>query len=209
MTAPAVARTNGRESCPIDHKVKKMMGNVMLRVRWIIAALLLPGFAVAAELSEIRNYKEYSPMFSSSGQPSKEQLQAVKAAGFERVAYIAFSDSRGAIDNEDTIVKELGMDYVQVPVIWDAPTVSDFYAFAGAMQREPERKTLLHCQANYRASAFAFLYRVLYLDVPMAEAKADMNEIWTPNETWRDLIFAVLDDNDLSPDCAGCDWSTE
>ena len=101
------------------------------------------------------------------------------------------------------------MDYVQVPVIWDAPSVSDFYAFAGAMQREPGKKTLLHCQANYRASAFAFLYRVLFLDVPVAEAKADMNAVWTPNETWRDLIFAVLADNGISPDCAGCDWTPE
>lgn len=181
----------------------------MNRLKWAFAILVLPGIAVSAELSEIRNYKEYSPLFSSSGQPSEEQLEAARAAGFERVAYIAFSDSRGAIGNEDTIVKELGMDYVQVPVIWDAPTVSDFYAFAGAMQREPDKKTLLHCQANYRASAFAFLYRVLYLDVPIAEAKADMNSIWTPNETWRDLIFAVLRDNGISPDCAGCDWSIE
>ena len=181
----------------------------MSAIRFTILALLLPGLALSQELSEIRNYKEYSSQFSSSGQPSREQLEAVKAAGFERVAYIAFSDSRGAIDNEDTLVKELGMDFVQVPVIWEAPTMSDFYAFAGAMQREPDKKTLLHCQANYRASAFAFLYRVLYQDVPVAEAKADMNEIWKPNETWRDLIFAVLEDNGVSPDCEGCDWSTE
>lgn len=181
----------------------------MLRHRWTLAILMISGLANSAELSEIRNYKEYSPLFSSSGQPSVEQLQAVSDAGFERIAYIAFSDSRGAIDNEDTVVKELGMDYVQVPVIWDAPSVSDFYAFAGAMQREPGKKTLLHCQANYRASAFAFLYRVLFLDVPVAEAKADMNAVWTPNETWRDLIFAVLADNGISPDCAGCDWTPE
>ncbi|MDH4073095.1 MAG: protein tyrosine phosphatase family protein, partial [Gammaproteobacteria bacterium] len=109
--------------------------------------------------------------------------------------------------DEDAVVKELGMDYVHIPVIWDAPTMSDFYAFAGAMQREPDKKTLLHCQANYRASAFAFLYRVLYLGVPIAEAKADMNAVWQPNETWRDLIFAVLEDNDVSPQCDGCDWS--
>jgi hypothetical protein len=106
-------------------------------------------------------------------------------------------------------VKELGMDYVQVPVIWDAPTMADFYAFAGAMQREPDKKTLLHCQANYRASAFAFLYRVLYQGVTVAEAKADMNSIWTPNETWRNLIFTVLADNDISPDCEDCDWTVE
>ena len=102
--------------------------------------LLLPAFALSADLAEIRNYKEYSPIFSSAGQPSKEQLELLKAEGFERVAYIAFSNSRGAVAEEDAIVKELGMDYVQVPVIWDAPAKSDFYAFAGAMQREPGRK---------------------------------------------------------------------
>ena len=182
---------------------------LMSSKRFLMLGLLLPGLVFSAELSDIRNYKQYSESFSSAGQPTREQLELVKAAGFERVAYIAFSNSRGAIADEDAIVRELGMDYVQVPVIWDAPTMSDFYAFAGAMQREPGKKTLLHCQANFRASAFAFLYRVLYQDVPVAEAKADMNTIWTPNETWRDLIFAVLEDNGVSPHCEGCDWSTE
>ncbi len=174
---------------------------------------LICGFLVvctplaAAELSEIRNYIEYSPTFASAGQPTKEQLDLLPAAGYERVVYIAFSNSRGAIADEDAIVKELGMDYVQVPVIWDAPTPSDFYAFAGAMQREPARKTLLHSKANYRASAFSFLYRVLYEDVPVATAKADMNKIWTPNENWTQLIHKVLAENDVSPYCDGCDWT--
>jgi protein tyrosine phosphatase (PTP) superfamily phosphohydrolase (DUF442 family) len=162
--------------------------------------------AFAAELSEIRNYREYSPTFSSSGQPSQEQLEAVKEAGFERVIYIAFSNSRGALAGEDAVVKELGMDYLHVPVIWDAPTRSDFYTFAAAMQREPGKKTLLHCAANYRASAFAFLYRVIYEDTPVAQAKADMNDVWQPNETWRQLIFDVLEENGVSPLCEGCDW---
>ena len=177
-----------------------------MNARFVAVLILAPAVA-SADLSEIRNYKEYSSTLSSSGQPSREQLQEVRDAGFERVAYIAFTNSRGAIADEDAIVKELGMDYVQVPVIWDAPTMTDFYAFAGAMQREPGNKTPLHCQANYRASAFAFLYRVIYEEVPMAEAKADMNAIWQPNETWQRLIFDVLEDNDLSPDCEGCDWS--
>jgi len=169
----------------------------------------ISGPALSADLSEIRNFREYSPTFASAGQPTKEQLGLLKGEGYERVAYIAFSNSRGAIADEDAIVKELGMDYVQVPVVWDAPSKSDFYAFAGAMQREPGRKTLLHCQANFRASAFAFLYRVLYEDIPVAQAKADMNSVWQPNETWRSLIFAVLEDNDISPHCDGCDWEVE
>lgn len=171
-----------------------------------VAFVLGPALAAAQSLSDIRNYKAYSPTFSSAGQPSREQLALLKKEGFERIAYIAFSNSRGAIADEDAIVKELGMDYVQVPVIWDAPTVADFYAFASVMQREPDKKTLLHCQANFRASAFAFLYRVIYEDIPVAEAKADMNAIWQPNDTWRNLIFEVLADNEISPDCEGCAW---
>jgi protein tyrosine phosphatase (PTP) superfamily phosphohydrolase (DUF442 family) len=183
-----------------------------IRKKLTAGLVLAPGMAAiasAAELSEIRNYIEYSPTFSSAGQPSLEQLNDLKAAGFERVVYIAFGNSRGAIADEDAAVKELGMDYVQVPVIWDAPTKSDFYAFAGAMQREPGRKTLLHCQANYRASAFSFLYRVLYEGVSVADAKASMNTIWQPNETWKNLIFSVLEDNNISADCEGCDWTVK
>jgi len=171
--------------------------------------LSMAHMATAADLSEIRNFIEFSPSFASAGQPSKEQLELLQAEGFERVIYIAFSNSQGAIADEDAIVKELGMNYVQVPVFWDAPTKSDFYAFARAMQEEPGQKTLLHCQANYRASAFSFLYRVLYGNIPLADAKADMNSIWQPNEVWTNLIIEVLEENDISPNCDVCDWTVD
>ena len=98
------------------------------------------------------------------------------------------------------------MDYVQIPVVWASPTIADYESFAAVMQRDPEKKTLLHCQVNFRASAFAFLYRVLDEGVPLAVAKADMNSVWEPNDTWRQLIFDVLEANDVSPECDGCDW---
>jgi protein tyrosine phosphatase (PTP) superfamily phosphohydrolase (DUF442 family) len=133
----------------------------------------------------------------------------MKDEGFERVVYIAFANSKGAIANEDQIVKDLGMEYAQVPVIWEAPIKADFNAFAAVMQSAPGKKTLLHCQANYRASAFAFLYRVLYEQVSIEEAKADMNTVWKPDGPWKKLIFELLEENGHSPDCLGCDWSTK
>lgn len=174
-----------------------------------LATLVAASAGCAADLKDISNYREYSPEFSSSGQPGKEQLQLLKDAGFERIVYIAFSNSGKAFADEDVVVKELGMDYIHIPVIWDQPTAADFHAFAGAMQIEPEKKTLLHCQVNYRASAFSFLYRVIYQDVSVAQAKADMNSVWQPNRTWRDLIFEILEDHGRSPNCDGCDWSAE
>jgi len=175
----------------------------------LVMFLSMVNLASAAELSEITNYIEYSPSFSSAGQPGKEQIKLLRADGFERVIYIALTNTHGAIADEDVIVKELGMNYIQIPVIWDAPTQSDYYAFAAAMQQQPEQKTLLHCQFNYRASAFSFLYRVLHNDVAVGDAKADMNSIWQPNEVWTNLIIAVLEENGISPDCDVCDWTID
>jgi protein tyrosine phosphatase (PTP) superfamily phosphohydrolase (DUF442 family) len=163
--------------------------------------------AMAAELQDISNYREYSPLFSSSGQPTKKQLDVLHDQGFERIVYIAFTNSGNAFADEDQIVKKLGMDYVQIPVDWENPTRGDFYAFAGSMQTGPRKRTLLHCQVNYRASAFSFLYRVIYEGVPVADAKRDMNSVWQPNATWRQYIFAVLEENNISPQCDGCDWT--
>ena len=160
-------------------------------------------------LDSITNFRQYSPTFASAGQPNREQFQAVRDAGFERVVYIAFTNSgENAIPEEDTIVKELGMEYLQIPVDFKTPLPSEFYAFADAMRRYPNKKTLLHCQVNARATAFSFLYRVIYADVPITEAKADMNTVWQPFGPWRDFIFAVLEENQISPNCEGCDWST-
>jgi len=163
---------------------------------------------VAAELTDISNYRDYSEAFSSSGQPTQEQLEVVNSEGFERVIYLAFTTSGTALAKEDEIVKELGMEYVHVPVDFDNPTASDFYTFVALMQREPDKKTLLHCQVNFRASSFSFLYRVLYQDVSMDDAKADMDTVWAPNETWRELIFGILRENGRSPDCDFCTWDS-
>jgi protein tyrosine phosphatase (PTP) superfamily phosphohydrolase (DUF442 family) len=168
---------------------------------------LTAGAASAQSLDEISSYREYSPIFSSAGQPTAEQFATIKEHGFERVVYIAFSTDGNALPNEDKIVKDLGMDYVHVPVVWNAPTAADFDAFAGVMRQAPDTKTLLHCQVNFRASAFSFLYRVIYEGVAVAEAKAAMNSVWQPNETWRDFIFEVLERHGESPHCAGCDWA--
>lgn len=159
------------------------------------------------KMNEILNFRQYSPTFASAGQPTREQLQIIKDSGYERVIYIAFSTVGPAIPEEDQLVKALGMDYLHIPVDFNNPTIRDFNTFADAMQRESDRKTLLHCQVNARATAFSFLYRVIFQDVPVADAKRDMNSVWTPNQVWKDFIFSVLAANDKSPDCEGCDWS--
>lgn len=178
----------------------------------VVALLTLAPVAHAVEevnaaLNEIVNFRQYSQSFASSGQPTREQFAIIKENGFERIVYIAFTNNQNAVADEDQLVKGLGMEYMQVPVDFANPLPDDFYAFADSMRRNTDKKTLLHCQVNARATAFSFLYRVIHENVPVAEAKADMNTVWQPNEVWRDFIFTVLAQNNVSPECEGCDWT--
>ncbi len=161
-----------------------------------------------AGLPDINNLRVYDDTFASSGQPTGEQLEALRDAGFGRVVYLAFSNSGDApLADEDVLVKGLGMGYLHVPVDWSAPQLEEFETFAAYMQQRPEVPTLLHCVVNARASAFSFLYRVIHGGVPVARAKADMNTVWQPNAVWRDFIFQVLEHHDMSAACDGCDWT--
>ena len=184
-----------------------------MKNRMLLAAALLlstPLLAVedpAPALAEIINFRQYSDSFSSAGQPTLEQFQVIAEQGFERIVYIAFTNNPNALADEDLVVKGLGMEYMQVPVDFSNPLPDDFYAFADSMRRNTGKKTLLHCQVNARATAFSFLYRVIYEDVLVAEAKEDMNTVWQPNAVWRDFIFEVMAQNDKDPNCDSCDWT--
>tara|TARA_B100001250_G_scaffold217878_1_gene186965 strand:+ start:1736 stop:2311 length:576 start_codon:yes stop_codon:yes gene_type:complete len=159
------------------------------------------------DLAEIINFRQYSETFASAGQPTREQFQSIADNGFERVVYIAFTNNPNALPDADLLVKGLGMEYMQVPVDFSSPLPDEFYAFSDAMERNRGKKTLLHCQVNARATAFSFLYRVIYNDVSIAEAKTDMNTVWQPNEVWRDFIFEILRQNEIDPNCESCDWT--
>ena len=180
----------------------------MHKLIFVFIILAAYPLASADELSDISNYRQYSELFSSSGQPTALQLEKIEQQGFERVIYLAFTDNDTAIEDEDRVVKQLGMDYIHIPVDWENPTLTDFKTFAEVMGNENPVKTLLHCQVNFRASSFSFLYRVAVQGVPHLDAKNDLDSVWAPNETWFRFIRTVLKDYGLSPACKGCDWGS-
>ncbi|VAW72968.1 hypothetical protein MNBD_GAMMA10-935 [hydrothermal vent metagenome] len=183
------------------------MSKMIKRVLMAVFLILTSHQLMADKLHKINNYLQYSATYSSSGQPSAEQLKMLADAGFKRVIYLAFSNSKTAIKVEDHVVKSLGMDYVHIPVDLESPTQKNFEDFAAVMKKNADVRTLLHCQINKRASAFSFLYRVIYADVPIAEAKRDMNKIWLPNDIWYTLIVNVLRQHGHSHKCDDCDWA--
>lgn len=150
-------------------------------------------YASAAEaeqdVAEVFNYLKYNDQLTSAGQVAYDQMTALRDAGYDMVVNLAtVSESGNAL--EGYLVAEQGISYINIPVVWQSPTINDVQLFFDIMQAAGDRKVFVHCAANMRASAFVYLYRTLVLDVDESEARADMETIWDPagSDVWNGLI---------------------
>jgi len=144
-----------------------------------------------ARLDEIINFYEISPLIGTAGQPRADQFAIVRDAGYRLVINLAPSFAERAIPNEGEIVRGLGMEYVHIPVIWDAPQVAELEQFFQVMQQHQDVPVFVHCQVNYRVSAFMYLYRLRYGLTSEKQAEQDLHWLWQPNATWQAFIDRV------------------
>jgi protein tyrosine phosphatase (PTP) superfamily phosphohydrolase (DUF442 family) len=144
-------------------------------------------------IEQIYHFLALDERLFTSGMPTATQLAEAADAGVQTVINLAMPDSERALPDEPAIVEALRLEYVGIPVHWEAPTRSDLDRFMDAMQARKERKLLVHCQANYRVSGFIALYRVLRLGWRREDALKDLRRIWNPEEypVWQKFI----DDN--------------
>ena len=145
-------------------------------------------------MKDIYNYWFYDDRLSSSGMPTAEQMKSVADAGVKVVINLALKTSQGALENEDTVVESLGMKYIHIPVEWSEPTRQNLEDFFKAMDTHKDKKVFVHCQANYRASSFIMLYRVLRLGWKKEDAIPVMEKMWNPEDfpVWQKFIEANL-----------------
>ena len=141
-------------------------------------------------MKDIYNYLQLDENLSSSGMPTAEQMKEVADAGVNVVINLALKTSPSALADEDLIVASLGMKYIHIPVEWDNPTRQNIEDFFDAMDAHKHQKVHVHCQANYRATAFITLYRVLQEGWQPADAIPVMEKIWNPEDfpAWQKFI---------------------
>ena len=133
-------------------------------------------------MNAIFNYLYYDEKLSGSGMPTSEQMKSVAEAGVEVVINLAPHDVPQAIPNEAQLVTALGMEYIHIPVIWRAPEAQSLVRFMDELDARKDKKILVHCEANYRASAFVMLYRVLRLGWEQEAAIPIMEKMWNPED---------------------------
>ena len=158
---------------------------------WLAARGHHPEVRKMSPLQDISAFLPFGERFGTGGQPSAEQFALVASEGYKSVINLALASSQGALPDEASLVEGLGMQYVHIPVEFGAPQVQELERFFDAVERAPG-KVFVHCIANKRVSAFLFLYRVLKLGHPVAEAEMALHRIWHPDEVWQDFIDRAL-----------------
>ena len=147
-------------------------------------------------MKDIYNYLYYNENLSGSGMPTTEQMKAVAESGVQLVINLAPHDVAQALENESELVTSLGMEYVNIPIPWGAPATEHLTSFMETMDANADKKIHVHCEANYRASAFVMLYRVKRLGWQAEQAIEIMEEMWNPEDfpLWSKFLDEHLSD---------------
>ena len=137
------------------------------------------------------NFLRVSPQLATGGHFTDDGIAALAEQG---VSVVIDLRDRPPEEQEERLAAA-GIRWINVPVVWKSPRREDFETFSRFMAENEDENILVQCQANYRASAMTYLYRVTKAGVPEAEARKDLNAIWTPEGTWEAYIDGILESN--------------
>jgi protein tyrosine phosphatase (PTP) superfamily phosphohydrolase (DUF442 family) len=143
---------------------------------------------------DMYNFLPLSETLFSGGMPSAEQLSDAAQQGVQVVINLAPHSVPNALPDEAKLVSSLGMQYVNIPVDWSTPTKDGLDRFMDTMDSNRDKKILVHCQANFRATAFIAMYRILRQGWTPDNAMADMHQIWDEEDypIWKMFIEDTL-----------------
>lgn len=136
------------------------------------------------------NFRRLDDRLTTSGLVSAAQLSDLRAEGYDAVINLLPESNERAVADEARIVRDQGLEYVYIPVDFEAPTHADLERFADAMDALAGQKVHVHCAANYRVSAFYGLYAVRTGACTEAEANELLRDVWDPADypAWTDFI---------------------
>lgn len=163
-----------------------------------LAYWLIPVIYRTADAKPAVNFVSIDPNLSTSGQPTVAQIESLAQQGYRVIINLAPADAYGAIPDEAYYVTRNGLTYLNIPVDWKKPDKQDFYRFSSFLQQARTQKVYVHCQANYRASVFVFLYRAYHENINPEQAFSAVEKIWQPNETWDAFIREILREKNIS-----------
>ena len=139
-------------------------------------------------MSSIYNFNQISDLLACSGQPWEGQLATIADDGYQVVVNLGLADSKYALADEAASVKNLGLTYHHIPVVFDNPQIDELVDFIQVMNQHTNEKILVHCAANYRASVFTGLYLLATEQLTEEKVQEFIEEVWQPDGIWQQFI---------------------
>lgn len=144
-------------------------------------------------IEEAFNFIRIDDLIATCGQPTEEKFRDARKAGYEVVINLAPDGLESSLPGEDELLTSLGIEYHHIPVAWSAPHLDQLEQFEELMLETSGRMTLIHCQANYRVTAFFASYATAKLGWDHEQADALIERVWlTPRieaeATWKAFV---------------------
>ena len=124
---------------------------------WVLALQACAALAPPAPHKALPNQRVIGPQLVTAGQPSRAQLMALKAQGFEAVIHIDAGSTPDSVSDEAQLVAAQAIVYVHVAVDPQALTATNARAISRAIDGFGARRVLVHCEQNMLSSSFVFL----------------------------------------------------
>ena len=112
-----------------------------------------------ASLTDIPRYTVVESNVATGGQPTLEGLRVLKDRGFHTVVNLLPKPEED--DAEASMVRELGLEYVSLPVTADGISTQALEEFNRILDEPKHRPIFIHDSTGNRAGAMWYLHRVV------------------------------------------------
>src|SRR3954468_3241620 len=120
-------------------------------------------------LTGVANACQILPNVITGGQPNAQQLRALKEAGGGIVLDVRDPMESRPVD-EPTLVRQLGMEYVNIPVGAGSLDDATLERILGVLREAGERTVFFHCGSGNRVGGALIPY--FMLDIGLTEEEA-------------------------------------
>jgi len=136
----------------------------------------------------IYHFEKVSDKLACAGQPTEEQFRQVVAGQYDVVINLGLLNTKYSLPDEAGLMTELELGYHHIPVVFEKPQLSELDDFIALVDQNTDRRVLVHCAANYRASVFTGLYLFATAKLPEDELQDFVEDIWQPNTVWQQFL---------------------
>ena len=121
-----------------------------------------------------------------AGQPSEDNFQTLKEAGFKTVINLRPADEMSF--DEKKVVEELGMTYVNIPITTFSITEEKVGQLADLLGDPDAAPVLMHCGSSNRVGGMWYIYRALFGDASEEEAMKEAVEYGLRSATLKTVV---------------------